>query len=83
MKKRIYPISAIFSAIIIGLGQILKGDSRKGLVWILLFYLFFPAVIYTSFLISAYAFMAMLGAAVIVYPSFWLYNVLDALLKRV
>jgi TM2 domain-containing membrane protein YozV len=83
MRRRIYFISAIFSALIIGFGQIIKGDSRRGLVWILLFYFFFPALIYASFLISTYLFVAMLGVAVIVYPLFWLYNVLDALLKRV
>ena len=83
MKKRKYWLPAIFSALIIGLGQIIKGHSKKGLKWILLFYFLYPAAIYASLAISARLFIAVLGVAVVVYPVFWLYNVADALTKPV
>lgn len=79
MKKKRYWVPAIFSAFIVGLGQIIKGHSKKGLKWILYFYFFIPAVIYVSLMISARLFIVVLGATVIVYPIFWLYNILDTL----
>ena len=69
---------AIFSSLVIGLGQIIKGDSDKGLKWMLLFYFFLPAVIYVSLLINANLFIFIFALIVIVYPLFWLYNIYDA-----
>ena len=82
MKKQKYYIPAILSALVVGLGQIIKGDSKKGLKWLLSFYLFFPTLLYLLFLITPKAFMAGLAVAIIVYPVFWIYNIVDALLRE-
>ena len=78
MKEQRYLTPAICSLLIIGMGQIIKGDSDKGLKWILFFYLFYPAVIYASLMVSANLFIFVLGVSVFVYPLFWLYNIYDA-----
>jgi hypothetical protein len=83
MKKKRFYAHAFFSVLVIGLGQVIKGDSTKGLKWMLVFYLIFPFAIYASLLLNAYLFIAVLGTAVIVYPVFWLYNVVDALNHKV
>jgi len=83
MRKKKYFFPALSSALIIGLGQILKGDSNKGLKWILFFYLFLPALSYASLLIHGYLFLGVFTFALIVYPIFWIYNILDAFLAPV
>lgn len=81
--KKKYYMPAILSALVVGLGQIVKGDSNKGLKWIISLYLLFPAMLYGLFLISARLFVVALAVAIIVYPAFWIYNVADALLRKV
>ncbi len=83
MKKRTYPGPAVFSALVIGLGQVIKGESKKGLRWILLFYLLLPALTYTSLILSAYLFLLMIALDVIAYPVFWVYNINDAYKREV
>ena len=83
MSKEYHPFAAIFSVFFVGIGQIIKGDSKKGLKWILFFYLFIPATIYVSFVINAYLFIFVFGISMMILPVFWLYNVIDALFKRV
>ena len=80
--KNKYYLPALLSFFVIGLGQLVKGDSRKALLWFLLFYIFIPGLLYASLMLHAYAFILIACAAVIVYPVFWLYNVLDAFLSR-
>jgi len=83
MKRKIYFFPTIFSIFIIGLGQIIKGDSEKGLKWLLFAYAGIPMIIYTSFIINTYLFLFLLSITVVVYPIFWVYNVLDALSKKI
>ena len=78
MKKKKLYAPAIFSAIVIGLGQIVKGDSEKGLKWLLLAYAAIPMLIYVSFTINSYLFLFLLSLTVVAYPIFWIYNILDA-----
>lgn len=79
MKRKIYFFPTIFSIFIIGLGQIIKGDSEKGLKWLLIAYIAAPTLIYLSFIINAYFFLFLLSLTVVAYPIFWVYNILDAL----
>ena len=74
-----YKLEALASFFIVGLGQIIKGESKKGLLLILVFYLALPALIYFSLLISAYLFLLVLGVALISGIILWVYNVWDAL----
>ena len=74
-----YKLEALASFFIVGLGQIIKGESKKGLLLILVFYLGLPALIYFSLLISAYLFLLVLGVALISGIILWVYNVWDAL----
>jgi len=73
---------AILSACIIGLGQIIKGDSDKGIKWMLFFYFFFPALTYVALKLHGYAFLFIFGFGIIAYPIFWIYNILDALMAQ-
>ena len=83
MKKHKYVTPAIFSFFMIGLGQIVKGDSDRGLKWVLFFYLFYPLLIYVTLMINARIFVATMAVGVIVYPVFWLYNVYDAYNRKI
>lgn len=78
MTKR-YRGEAAASFFIVGLGQLLKGEEKRGLILILFFYFVLPAAIYLSLLISAWLFLLVLGAAVIFGIALWAYNVWDAL----
>jgi len=71
--------AALASFLIIGLGQILKGDGKKGLKMLLTFYFAFPALAYFSLLINAYLFLLMLGLILISATILWIYNIWDAL----
>jgi len=73
-------LEAIFSVFIVGLGQIIKGEGKKGLILILLFYFTLPAAVYLSLLINPYLFLINLGLALIFGIVLWIYNVWDALL---
>jgi len=83
MKKKSYLAPAVFSALIIGLGQVIKGESDKGLKWILLFYLFLPGLTYASLILNAYLFITVIAFEVLVYPVFWIYNIHDAYRREV
>ena len=80
MKRELHPFAAIFSLALVGFGQILKGESKRGLKWLLWFYLGIPCIIYASFMINAYLFIFVLAISVVIIPVFWTYNILDALL---
>ena len=79
MKLHIF--SAFLSAAIVGLGQIVKGETNKGVVLLLTFYFFFPSVVYLSLLINAQSFLYVLGFTLIFGIILWFYNIGDALLK--
>ncbi len=77
MKKR-YRFEALLSFFIVGLGQVVKGDSNKGLKWLLWFYFGIPAILYATFLANIYFFIFIAAIMVIAYPLYWAYNIYDA-----
>jgi hypothetical protein len=79
-KKYLFP--AIFSALVVGLGQMVKGESKKGLKLMLWFYLGFPVIIYGSLLLNSYLFLAVFAVFVVIYPVIWSLNVIDAYSKQ-
>lgn len=79
MKK--YYFEAFASALVVGLGQILKGETEKGIILLLIFYLSIPAAVYFSLLINAYLFIFVLGISVFCSIILWIYNIREALLS--
>ena len=77
-KGQIYYLYAFLSALIVGLGQMVKGNGEKGLKFLLLFYFPLPVLIYISLLISGAVFLVVFGIGTIFAVIFWLYNVIDA-----
>jgi hypothetical protein len=73
--------AAAVSAIIVGTGQIMKGESQKGVLFLLGFYFVLPAVVYLSLLLNAYLFIYALGCAIVSGIIIWAYGVGDALIK--
>ena len=78
---KLHYFSALGSAIIVGLGQIIRGHSKKGLILILLFYLTLPALVSLALLINGYLFLYTLGIAIICGIILWGYSIGDALLR--
>ena len=82
-KRKKYFIPALFSIFIAGLGQALKGDSKKGLKIMLWFYFGLPLVAMLSMIINSYLFLIVSAIIVILYPIIWTYNILDAFTYQV
>jgi hypothetical protein len=78
VQRKKYLAPAIFSALIVGLGQALKGDNKKGLKLMVWFYLGFPILIYGALLLNSYIFLIVLAIFVILYPIVWILNIMDA-----
>lgn len=78
---RIHPFAAVFSALVVGLGQIIKGEGKKGLALLLAIYFVLPAVVYLTLLVNGYLFLYVLGFSLISGIILWAYNIMDALLK--
>jgi hypothetical protein len=78
MKRWHYP-AGLCSLLLIGSGQILKGEGKKGLKMLLFFYFFLPAMVYLSLFLSGAIGLTVLGVAVIAALVLWLYNIFDAL----
>ena len=76
--KRKYRAEAVLSFLVVGLGQIIKGDGDKGLKMMLIFYLAMPASLYAALLISGYLFLLVLALVIISGSLLWAYNVWDA-----
>jgi hypothetical protein len=74
-----YWLEAFFSFFIVGLGQIIKGEGKKGLKLLLFFYFVLPISIYLSLIINGYLFLLVLGISLILGITIWLYNIWDAL----
>jgi hypothetical protein len=70
---------ALASLLIVGLGQIIKKESDKGLKMMLFFYLGLPTAIYAALLINGYLFLLVLALALMSGIILWTYNVWDAL----
>lgn len=79
MVLRIF--AGICSALVIGLGQIIKGDSRKGVQLLLLFYFVMPAAVYICLLAAPSLFPYVLGFVMIFAIILWFYNVFDAVAR--
>ena len=75
-------IAAIASFFVVGLGQILKGQTEKGLIFMLLVYFGVPILVYASLAINAYLFLAAFSVIIIGTLVFWVYNIFDALLIK-
>jgi hypothetical protein len=82
MLKKYHYLEAFFSIFIVGMGQILKGEGKKGLLLLLLFYLTLPAIVYASLFINAFLFVSILAIAIIAGIALWGYGIVDALLKN-
>ncbi|MDI6731330.1 MAG: hypothetical protein QME05_01950 [Candidatus Margulisbacteria bacterium] len=67
------------SLLIVGLGQIIEGESKKGLQIILLVYLAVPLAVFSSLTISGYLFLMVLGISSLFAISVWGYSVWEAL----
>ncbi|MGB9612836.1 MAG: hypothetical protein ACPL4K_01485 [Candidatus Margulisiibacteriota bacterium] len=67
------------SFFIVGLGQIIKGEGKKGLIFILIFYFVLPTATYLSLMVNAYFFLLVFSFSLIFGIIFWLYNIWDAL----
>ncbi len=68
----------LFSALIVGAGQILKGETQKGLKFMLTFYFGLPLLLYLTLSFSGGLFLIVFGIAVIFLLLFWAYNIWDA-----
>ncbi|OGB90365.1 hypothetical protein A2625_05645 [candidate division WOR-1 bacterium RIFCSPHIGHO2_01_FULL_53_15] len=78
MKNRHWP-AALASFLIVGLGQIIKGEGDKGLKLMLTFYFALPAVVYIALLLNGFFFLIVLGLLMIAGIVLWGYNIWDAL----
>ncbi|OGC06465.1 hypothetical protein A2526_06020 [candidate division WOR-1 bacterium RIFOXYD2_FULL_36_8] len=67
-----------FSAFFVGSGQILKGETEKGLKFMLTFYFGIPTLLYVTLAFSGEVFLIAFGIAIIFIILFWAYNVWDA-----
>jgi hypothetical protein len=77
MKKRYFwPAAASF--FIVGLGQVIKGEGRKGLLLILTFYFTIPGLVYLMLMINAYLFLTTLGLGIICGTVLWAQSLVDA-----
>ncbi|MFC1511219.1 hypothetical protein ACFL5U_02390 [Candidatus Margulisiibacteriota bacterium] len=74
-------LEGISSALVVGLGQILKGNSKKGLALLLTFYLALPSTVYLSLVISGKYFLTIFALVIISGIILWLYSIVDALRK--
>jgi len=72
----------VCSALIIGLGQIIKGQTSKGILLLLAFYFGLPAVLYASLLFSGSIPLYALGFVTFSGIILWIYSVADALLGK-
>jgi len=83
VKRKKYYVPAFASAAVAGLGQVIKGDARKGLKIMLWFYLGFPVMIIGSLLLNAYLFLAVFAVFAVLYPVVWAFNIFDAYTTQV
>ena len=75
-QAKLFP--ALLSFFIVGLGQTIKGETEKGVKFMLLFYFALPAVVYLALFISGALFLIVSGIGIIFAVIFWIYNIIDA-----
>ena len=68
----------IFSIFFVGSGQILKGESHKGLQLMLVFYFGIPAILYLTMAFSGSLFLVVFGFSLIFAILLWGYGIWDA-----
>ncbi|MBN2058415.1 MAG: hypothetical protein JW782_06440 [Candidatus Saganbacteria bacterium] len=73
--------AGVCSAAVIGLGQIIKGNGRKGVQLLLLFYFVMPSLVYLSLLVVPSLFPYILGFSIIFAIILWSYNIFDAVVR--
>ena len=78
---KLHFLEPLLSIFVVGLGQIVKGETKKGIILLLTFYFFLPALVYLSLLISAFYFICALGFEMVFGIILWIYSMGDALLK--
>ena len=79
---KLHVLEALASGIIIGSGQIIKRDTNKGVILLLIFYFVLPTITYLSLLINAKLFPYFLGFAIFSAIILWIYSIMDALIKQ-
>jgi len=81
MKRKVkrHYLEAACSLFVTGLGQIVKGESKKGLKILLCFYFVLPGAAYAALIINGYLFLLILGLAILTGITLWTYSVWDAL----
>lgn len=68
----------MFSAMLVGSGQILKGETEKGIKMMLTFYFVIPILLYVILSFSGSIFLITFGFSIIFAVIFWVYNIIDA-----
>lgn len=81
MKRKVkrHYFEAACSFLVTGLGQIVKGESKKGLKILLCFYFVLPGAAYAALIINGYLFLIILALAILTGITLWTYSVWDAL----
>ena len=80
-KMKLHWLEAFCSFCVVGTGQILKGESKKGVALLLFFYFALPALVYLTLLFSPRHFLYLLGFVIISGIITWLYSIGEALYK--
>ncbi len=75
-------IEGLASLLIGGMGQVLLGESKKGLTIILTIYLAIPFALYSTLAISGFLFLPILGICSALLLGIWLYSIWNALTYR-
>lgn len=73
---------ALASLLVVGSGQIIQGETNKGILILLTFYFILPALVYGTLLINGEIFTLVFGICVISAIILWLYSIGEALLKN-
>lgn len=77
LKKKLWR-PALASFFIVGFGQLLKGQGKKGLKLLLVFYFALPSLVYLALIISGWLFILVLALALLSAIILWVYNIWDA-----
>lgn len=78
---KLHYLEALCSALVVGLGQIIKREGKKGILLLLIFYFALPAIVYVSLLSNGNLPLFALGFSLFSGIILWVYSVADALLK--
>jgi len=79
---RYHYFEALASLLVVGSGQIIRGETNKGILILLTFYFLLPALLYGTLLINGEIFVMVFGICVVSAIILWLYSIGEALLKN-